>query len=1257
VTIRLTPFITIVLLALAGAVRAAAPLGPTITYTLAKDAKVSIAVYDQRGEIVRQLLMGAARTKGKHVEEWNGLDDKGKPAPAGKYSWKMLTSQGLKAEWMTSLGSNLSPGSQIMPGNHVGVIALTRDEGDNLYLMGGCSECVPGMAKVTPAGKALWYSGDLIETDNDGGVGLADGLMFSLLRCGKVIAVDPATGKGQWKADTDWSKENGGGYFPIGVLSLTARGSQLLISNKTKNIVRWLNPKDGSPLEEATISAPVALALDGAGNVLAISGTSVVKFSRADKTPKTLITGLTEPWRLAADPATGEILVAEQGESNQIKRFAADGTLLATYGRKGGRLYGKYDPQDFRGVTGICAWKDGGFVVAEAYAAPRRTAFFDKNGKFLHEWYGGLYYANGGCGDPLDPSIVWFHSGSGEVAKAKIDFVTKHYAVLETYKMIGIGDGIINTGNSMDLFVVRHFGGHTYLINQNNEPRMVMVDEANHRLLPVVASKYYMQHDLNNAAYTPTAFRKAYDNIDPANRDAVMWSDLNGDGLPQPEEMVFSKRMLMTWCCGRVWPDENMNLYEMNEQPMMWRPKEWTKGGAPVYGGWPDWKPLGAKPTWFNPLNVAWPAGSGIIPTADGGLYGFFNSTENPFGKGIGSDGLGGNFIVKWDKTGKIVWHTGFHSPDFGAAPGQARFFWNFAGLAHGCAVITDEQCYYAIKNLVYVWDPDGLWVGQLLEHPDLKAAPEEAYNLATENFGGTLLEVTAKNKVPGLNVGDAIFYGCGQNVTAVYRITGWDTFRKSSGTVTLTPAQVETAKLTAFKVAAITSSAGKLSHIKKYVAATLPRLATPPVLDGKLDDAAWKQAGVVDDFRTAPAEEDKDPNQTTVLVGYDDDNLYFGIRCNEAKMDKLHLVNSPVYTDDCLEIFVDRACSRTNYHHFIINANGVYYVGYGWAEKPNVKIFTKAGREAGAWVVEVAVPWKNIDTTAPKAGDKLGFNVVRNRHAEGENYSNWSPLHGNLNHSPQYFGTLYVGTTLPREAQALIDGRAFVKNLQDTPITLDGNIDEWKSVKPQKIMDGTKPMADLYLGWKPDGLYAAFDVTTDKPWKNAAAYDMAFNGGACCDLQLGPIVKEQKEMVPGDVRFLASTLNGKDSVVEFLPKLTADLTEADKASRKYHTDAQGDNLFDRLAVLAGNNMVAKAKPDGKGYIVEMRVPLRTPLKLESGQRFKFDASLILANTAGNRAELRLPWFSTSGDDMFVATDVVMETRLRPWNWGEAELE
>ena len=657
----------------------------TLSYELRKDSKVSIAIYDQDGGIVRQLLLGADRKAGLHTEEWNGLDDKGKPALAGKYNWKLLSSQGLKSEWITSMGTNLKPGYQIMPGNHVGAVTSVVDDAGDIYIMGGCSEVVPGMVKVQRDGTRLWASDHLLESNNDCGVGLAGNYLLTFLGNAKVIAIDPKTGTGQWKVDTDWNDVNSTWTPGSGVISLAARGNQIVIGNKSLNKVEWLDVKNGKKLDEATIAGAYGLAIGGDGSIFAISGNSVVKFTRENKQPVVVLKSLPAPWRLAVDPVSGDILVAESGDIQQIERYNANGKMLATYGSKGGRLLGKYDPRNFRGITGITADKDGGFIVTEGAAAPRRVALFDKAGKLVREWYGGLAYANGGAGDPDDPSIIWYNC-SGQVVKARIDFVKKSYSILAIYQVIGIGDGIISAGNSMDIFSVRHFQGRTYLISQIIEPRIVMVDEKNARMIPMVAGKYFMQHDLNNPTYTPTLFKNAYDAL-PKDRakDGVIWTDLNGDGKAQNEEMVFSKRMLMTWACGRVWPDDKMNLYEMNDKPMVWKPKGWTKQGAPIYGGWPDWQPLGDAPKWFNPLNVAWPAGSGIIPLEDGSLMGFFNNTDNPFGKGIGSEGLGGNYIVKWDKTGKAVWCTGFHSPDFGAAPGEGRFFWNFAGTAQLC--------------------------------------------------------------------------------------------------------------------------------------------------------------------------------------------------------------------------------------------------------------------------------------------------------------------------------------------------------------------------------------------------------------------------------------------------------------------------------------------------------------------------------------------------------------------------------------------
>jgi len=385
---------------------------PAISYTLERDSSVSMAIYNQDGAIVRQLLFAAPRKAGTNSEEWDGLDDKGRPATPGNYGWKLLATQGLHAEWITSLGTSLKPGYQIMPGNHVGVVAAAVDTAGDIYLMGGCNECVPGMAKVKRDGTRLWASDHLIEANNNGGCGVADSHLFSLLSTGHLISIDPTTGKGQWKINTGLGDPNSiwnGGAW----LRLAARGETLVVASTKDGLIRWLRPADGSVIDEAKVPELKAVAIDGAGNVLAICGKSVVRLSRADHAPVTVVTDLTDPRYLAIDPQNGVITVYEAGDRQQIIRYTADGKLLATYGRKGGRLFGKYEPKDFRGVTGLSDDGKGGFIVIEANAAPRRAAIFNKDGKLEREWYGGLHYANGGAPDPADPSIVWYHSGSG----------------------------------------------------------------------------------------------------------------------------------------------------------------------------------------------------------------------------------------------------------------------------------------------------------------------------------------------------------------------------------------------------------------------------------------------------------------------------------------------------------------------------------------------------------------------------------------------------------------------------------------------------------------------------------------------------------------------------------------------------------------------------------------------------------------------------------------------------------------------------
>ncbi len=61
-------------------------------------------------------------------------------------------------------------------------------------------------------------------------------------------------------------------------------------------------------------------------------------------------------------------------------------------------------------------------------------------------------------------------------------------------------------------------------------------------------------------------------------------------------------------------------------------------------------------------------------------------------------------------------------------------------------------------------------------------------------------------------------------------------------------------------------------------------RTETPPVIDGRLDDACWTGAPAVAEFtQVLPVEGGAPTERTEVRVLFDADNLYIGVRCFDS--------------------------------------------------------------------------------------------------------------------------------------------------------------------------------------------------------------------------------------------------------------------------------------------------------------------------------------------------------------------------------------
>lgn len=189
----------------------------------------------------------------------------------------------------------------------------------------------------------------------------------------------------------------------------------------------------------------------------------------------------------------------------------------------------------------------------------------------------------------------------------------------------------------------------------------------------------------------------------------------------------------------------------------------------------------------------------------------------------------------------------------------------------------------------------------------------------------------------------------------------------------------------------------------------TAPRAAEAPALDGRLDDAAWQGAACITDFRKtgmgAPA------IATEARLTYDDAALYVAFRSDEPNMEGLraNVTNRDglVWMDDSVEVMVGPGAGTNAYLHVIANAAGTLYDALGMDRAAiDGQARVAAGRDAGAWTAELAIPWSDLGGR-PAAGQAIDLELVRTRTADGVTVQ-YPPLNGD-NHRREMYGRLLL--------------------------------------------------------------------------------------------------------------------------------------------------------------------------------------------------------------------------------------------------------
>jgi hypothetical protein len=180
----------------------------------------------------------------------------------------------------------------------------------------------------------------------------------------------------------------------------------------------------------------------------------------------------------------------------------------------------------------------------------------------------------------------------------------------------------------------------------------------------------------------------------------------------------------------------------------------------------------------------------------------------------------------------------------------------------------------------------------------------------------------------------------------------------------------------------------------------TCRALASKPTLDGRLDDAAWKDAAAFAPFILNGGGSEPQA-QTTVRAGYTDEGLMFAVAAHDPSRQRVHALatkhDDPMGKDDTFHVFLlDPRAERRSWYQFAFNAIGNGKELKDRVESWNGRWDVKTGWDADGWTAEVFIPWATLGGK-PEKGTKWALDLFRVRPQAMFEVGAWVPTFGNV--------------------------------------------------------------------------------------------------------------------------------------------------------------------------------------------------------------------------------------------------------------------
>lgn len=503
-------------------------------------------------------------------------------------------------------------------------------------------------------------------------------------------------------------------------------------------------------LNEWSLPRAGAMAFAPGGSLYAISDGQVVTLDLASGKTTPLKLDVKAPSAVTCDHA-GNLYVFDAAAGERVvKVFSAAGKALRTIGTPGGRVVGPWDPKRFSAYANIDLAVDAKeqLWVVEDDFSPKRVSIWATDGTFKKDLLGNTSYGGGGVLDPYDKTRLFY---------GPMEFALDWKTGASTLKgMTWMGD---SPAGEMPIRIQ----GRRYLVTRplfNRQAVGVVYREDNGKITRVAAVG-------SAGSFPPLRTPDVLGKLGktPLGDCAFTWSDRNGDGGAQADEVTFFNDNARPDAPGRF--EETLSI---------------DAGGAYRYevtGFTPDGVPLYAR--------VKKPAGGMLVKLANGT---FFTAQNEP------------NRAV--DPAGTAVWtypsegwgvHALYRAKPYTPAQVTAEFDVIGHETAHagdlGEFLVTNTN-----TGVWHIWTADGLLAGQIFR--DLRSPGTAPWSMYEHERGMDLTNITVgQEHFSGYfcRTADNKYYAvAGHNHVSIVEVTGLDKIVRGQGDINVTAPMLQQA-------------------------------------------------------------------------------------------------------------------------------------------------------------------------------------------------------------------------------------------------------------------------------------------------------------------------------------------------------------------------------------------------------------------------------------------------------------------------------